>query len=635
MWGRSTRARTLAMGFAAGRLSYPEIEVPIEAWRQTVLGHINARTGRSDPHETEALLAATHSADLYLAIACDLGLPNVWERFLERYEALLESEAEGLTVGLPKRDRFVADFLAELFKGRAARGADEQRTRLGDYDGSASLGTWLRVLLLDKALRTRDRLQSVQVDESVRAVAQLKQTEHGTRIAGAIASTWHSLDATQQLAIALHYRESPLPLPALARVLRRSEAQARNALRESLEHIRNHAPENLEGSLPRPLWLDFQLWFEHELQKLTKGVLNSDKVSRKARSAGRAAVSESPINASLDLFMRHELPPAELIENGMEIDANRVASWLDDGMTSDERELFKFEAALSSNSRRLICRFQDHEAVLPPELETPKQRSALAIALVVALPLAGLAFTFTKLPENTPERTTEAQLEQDARDLGFDALPLSELLEAPPPLVIREDEATSPLRAIWPQGHVLQRRIRFRWTPPKIRGQVTVRHVSGTIVCHVAGESPLNVPPRSRALLQAGETYIWELTPTDGAAAATPRSFTLAGDAEREHFQQFITRASASPMAELLIAHYALRLDHLDEAQAATQRWLERHPEDVLGLATLWQTLKRLESPVAGAVKVRLHEQYERLRMLDRNEAHEALPESSLPAADR
>lgn len=268
MWRRKTKAHTLHLGYAAGREMHPEIELPLEAWTHRVRELMQKRTGRSDPSEIDTLLASTHCADLYLAIACDLSLSDAWERFLHLYEATLADKAATLSIGLPKRERFVADFLSEIFKSEESEDSFH-RTRIGSYDGSASLLTWLLVLLHDKAMRARDRLQSVHVDDTEYVVNQLRQTDHGARLIEKITVAWHSLDSTQQLVLALNFRDGVSPR-SMAEILGRSEMQLRSTLRTSLEDLRLTSLEGLEASLPRQIWLDFQLWFEHEIDTLTK-----------------------------------------------------------------------------------------------------------------------------------------------------------------------------------------------------------------------------------------------------------------------------------------------------------------------------------------------------------------------------
>lgn len=268
MWRRKASVRALQIGHAIGHETHPALDLSLRDWTNRVRELITHRTGRNDPDELETLVASSHCADLYLAIACDLGLANAWERFLELYEAQLADRAASLTIGLPKRERFVADFIAELFRATGQHDTPNDTT-LGRYDGSASLMTFLLVLLYDKVLRARKRLESVHISDADRAVDKMRGSDHGNSIATSLASAWVRLSATGQFVLALRYEDELQPR-RIADIVRRSEMQVRHTLRESLEQLRAHAMDSLQDSVPRQVWLDFQLWFEHEIDALTQ-----------------------------------------------------------------------------------------------------------------------------------------------------------------------------------------------------------------------------------------------------------------------------------------------------------------------------------------------------------------------------
>lgn len=349
----------------------------------------------------------------------------------------------------------------------------------------------------------------------------------------------------------------------------------------------------------------------------------------------KAPTPVAQANKSLDMLVRNELPPSQLLEDDRAIDANRLASWLDNGMTLGERQIFGFEAALSTRTRRLLCKLKDHEPVAPAELKYAHDTSG-AWWLLLLLPIAAIAAWLLHGPVEDGAAPIEHRLYRKAEALGFRAIPLRELLKAPPPLVDAKHGSDPSVHAVWPQGHVLdRRRLSFEWVPADVEGQITVRHVSGTITCQLQGQAPLHVPRRYEKHFNDGETYIWELTPTDGSDAAIPRSFTLARDAEREHFEEFQAKIEADRLGQLLTAHYALSLDHLQAAAVAAKRWVDLHPKSAIGLATLWQTLRRVDSPEAKFVRTRLEEQYRSLRKSDGSGASEAEAQKMSPTTDR
>lgn len=320
----------------------------------------------------------------------------------------------------------------------------------------------------------------------------------------------------------------------------------------------------------------------------------------------KAAPPPGPGNKGVDLLLRHELPPSQISTKDSSIDANRIARWLDGGVTEEEREDFQFEAAASTRTRRILRHFDKHTPTHPHELRRAEDSSAWPW-LIGFIPIILVAIWFLRSPTSGVQHAIENRLEREAAALGFRPLTLRELLTSPPPLQVQGASDEVPLvTAQSPVGHVLAPQLAFRWTPADRPGVVVVRHVTGTIVCQVRGRAPLPLPSNYADQLEAGDTYIWELAPLDGSVAAIPRTFTMAGRTQRAQFARLRTTVHGKPLEQLLIAHYALRKDHVLAAEEPARRWLEQNPDSELALATLWQVLTRLESPEAKHIAQRL-----------------------------
>ncbi|MCA8968297.1 MAG: sigma-70 family RNA polymerase sigma factor [Planctomycetes bacterium] len=267
MWRSRAIPRALQLAYEDARENHPRIDVKFSDWHDRVRLLLTRRAGREDSALFEALVAATYTSDLYLAIGCDLGHADAWTRLLELYESQLADRAASLTVGLPKRERFVADFLAAIF--RETKNDGPFATRIGTYDGSASLRTWLLVELHDKALRARQRLESVHHSGTREAVRRNQSTDSGALIATAMREAWDAVPNDIRLVLALHVGDR-LQASTIASITRQSISRVRNKLQFGLESIRGHVQQHLEGHIPPQFFVDIQMWFEHALDALLR-----------------------------------------------------------------------------------------------------------------------------------------------------------------------------------------------------------------------------------------------------------------------------------------------------------------------------------------------------------------------------
>jgi RNA polymerase sigma-70 factor (ECF subfamily) len=116
------------------RAAWPQLEVDRGVFERFVIERIgDARDGR-------------HGGDLYLACACTLGNPRAIELADAKYIASLAPALARVT-----GEAEIPDIL-QTVRLRFFVGEPPRAPRIGEYDGSARLGTWLRVAAVRLAI---------------------------------------------------------------------------------------------------------------------------------------------------------------------------------------------------------------------------------------------------------------------------------------------------------------------------------------------------------------------------------------------------------------------------------------------------------------------------------------------------
>jgi RNA polymerase sigma factor (sigma-70 family) len=137
----------LAAAFERGRIAHPSCSLARAVFDEEVLVRVRRRfagAAHSGDRELAAAIDRLASADVYLALACEHGVPGAWERFDARHRPRLREQARRLGAASDLAEELAADVLAELCAPPAERGA---RTRLSRYDGSGSLEAWLALIV--------------------------------------------------------------------------------------------------------------------------------------------------------------------------------------------------------------------------------------------------------------------------------------------------------------------------------------------------------------------------------------------------------------------------------------------------------------------------------------------------------
>jgi RNA polymerase sigma-70 factor (ECF subfamily) len=181
----STELRAL---HAQGRDTWPQIDVDLAAFSQYV-------TARLATDEVRKL----HAGDLYLSVACARGDARAIALVDEQYIASLVFALPGYI------QRPVADDVVQLVRLRFLIGEDGRPPRIGDFDGTARLATWLRVAAIRIAISLRRKHHRETVIDDVGAVADasdpelaLLQRQYGAEFRAAFRHGFVSLTARER-----------------------------------------------------------------------------------------------------------------------------------------------------------------------------------------------------------------------------------------------------------------------------------------------------------------------------------------------------------------------------------------------------------------------------------------------------
>jgi len=140
-----------------------------------------------------------YAADLHLSAACAAGDARAIALVDEQYIATL-------IFALPSYiQRPVAEDVIQLVRLRFLIGEDGRPPRIGDFDGTASLATWLRVAAIRIAISLHRKQHREMVIDDVDAVADapdpelaLLQRQYGTEFRAAFRSGFVSLTARER-----------------------------------------------------------------------------------------------------------------------------------------------------------------------------------------------------------------------------------------------------------------------------------------------------------------------------------------------------------------------------------------------------------------------------------------------------
>lgn len=135
--------------YDAGSAEHGPLPYPREAFLAGARERLVRRLARQGQGAGEvslrALLARSAANDLYLALACEAGVPGATEALSRRYTAQVAELGRGLGLDEAAATQAARELLDDVARP-PGRGAS--RTPLGAFDGSGSLRAWLAALLV-------------------------------------------------------------------------------------------------------------------------------------------------------------------------------------------------------------------------------------------------------------------------------------------------------------------------------------------------------------------------------------------------------------------------------------------------------------------------------------------------------
>jgi RNA polymerase sigma-70 factor (ECF subfamily) len=180
--------------YERGRDTWPQIDVDLLTFSQYV-------TARVALDEVDRL----HAGDLYLSVACARGDARAITLVDEHYIARLVSALPGFI------QQPVADDVIQLVRLRFLFGERGASPRIGDFNGTASLATWLRVAAIRIAISLHRQHDRETMVDDLDAVADapdpelaLLQQQYGAEFRAAFRQGFVSLTPRERNLIRLH-----------------------------------------------------------------------------------------------------------------------------------------------------------------------------------------------------------------------------------------------------------------------------------------------------------------------------------------------------------------------------------------------------------------------------------------------
>ncbi len=230
----------LATRLAAGEAAWPALVLDAETFYQ----HLRERS------ENGTLPPFEHSADLFVACACTLGIPGAAAAFERTYRPVLERS-------IAQIDRASIDEATQIVLVSLLVATPDAPPRLATYGGRSSLRSWLATVATRAAFKLHRRIDD-RGHESLDGLALafvadepdlvMAKAQHGPELAASLRAALVALDARELVLLRLHHAEgwSVDRLGALYRVARSTAARWVAAARD---HLVETAKEDLRRRL--------------------------------------------------------------------------------------------------------------------------------------------------------------------------------------------------------------------------------------------------------------------------------------------------------------------------------------------------------------------------------------------------
>jgi len=203
----------------------------------------------SDEPTAIAFVRKLYLRDLYLACGCVQKNENAWKAFDTNYRKFVTNLVR-FCYRYGTDNEEIADLIlvSLYFDDRSGR------QRIASYDGRSSLGTWLRVIVINRAINDRNERKAA-VEESLadipdgRALANfesaLRAQRYGKILSDALTSALHQLTPAERLMLLWRYEEN-IPLGEIAGLLGIHQANVTRRLVRLQTRLRESVIQTLE-----------------------------------------------------------------------------------------------------------------------------------------------------------------------------------------------------------------------------------------------------------------------------------------------------------------------------------------------------------------------------------------------------
>lgn len=231
----------------ACRACWSDIEVPGDAFAEYIWDIVRKHLKDNSDADIE-FMKKLYLCDLYLACACVNRNENAWKAFDLRYRSFVTN-----LVRFSYRQGADNEEIADLILVSLFFDDRSGRKRIASYDGRSSLATWLRVIVINRAINERND-RRVTVDESLadlpdgRALVNIESTLRAHRYAemlsGSLTAALRQLTPGERLLLLWRYEQN-MPLGKVAKLLGIHQANVTRRLVRLQTRLRETVIQNL------------------------------------------------------------------------------------------------------------------------------------------------------------------------------------------------------------------------------------------------------------------------------------------------------------------------------------------------------------------------------------------------------
>ncbi len=257
---------TWRTSFRAGSEAFPGVGLAEGAFRRAWerLEPFPCGPSRNPEGTPAAHAVASRPADFFLAAACDEGLAAAWAAFEHEYVPRLRSLLRRHGASESETSDLLGDLPGYLCQaptdGRA-------RTRLGTYEATGSLFSWLAVIVLRRlhaARRVGPAAAPIASDldpATRRAVPDhaVLGEETVRRFEAALVPAWETLTPRERLAVLLRHRDG-LPGREIARLLGVGPPRVSRLIESGLSRLRDAVRRQMPDTPPGTSTPDQSVW---------------------------------------------------------------------------------------------------------------------------------------------------------------------------------------------------------------------------------------------------------------------------------------------------------------------------------------------------------------------------------------